>query len=106
MKGVTSPECLAWARERGVLLKESGSGFSGGPALGAFRFPIPGKARALIALSQALVEGMTDHSGALLWITDWPLYKAHEMALITSIRAGFGEARPLIDAPGHLAEAA
>lgn len=37
-------------------------------------------------------------------MTDWPLYKAHEMALVKGIRAGFGETRLLGEAPGHLLE--
>jgi hypothetical protein len=102
MKCISVRDCQAWADERGVVLNDTASSFSRGPILDRFRFPTPVAARAQGALLQGLVEALTRVSPSLLWITDWPLYKAHEMALILRIRAGYGESRPLLDAPGHL----
>src|SRR3982751_2388590 len=99
MRSLTPDECSAWARDHGVTLAESGSRLSGKPPTEAFQFKIPGNAGAQIALSEALLEAIPEIGGSLLWITGWPLYKDHEMALVMGVRAGFGESRWLIQAP-------
>lgn len=72
----------------------------------AVRFEIPSRAGVQIALSEALVSAIPDVSRSLLWVSDWPLYKEQEMALMMRIRAGYGESRLLIEAPGHILEEA
>jgi hypothetical protein len=106
MRSITPEECVTWAREHGVKLAESRSLFSGEPPTEAFRFTIPGKASVQIALSEALVDAIPGIAQSLLWMTDWPLYHEHEMALLMRIRASYGESRLLSHAPGHVLEEA
>lgn len=43
-----------------------------------------------------------DFEEAVLWITDWPFYKADEMAVVDRYRASIDEKRSLIAAPCHV----
>lgn len=106
MRSITPAECATWAREHGVNIAQSDSLFSVEAPTDAFRYAIPGKASVQIALSEALVATIPEIAQSVLWMTDWPLYKEHEMALLTRIRASYGESRRLIDAPGHILEEA
>jgi hypothetical protein len=106
MRSITPEECDRWTRDRGVKLAQSYSHFLGEPAAESLRFAIPKKASVQIALSEALLEAIPGIAQSLLWMTDWPLYREHEMALLMRIRAGYGETRSLIEAPGHILEEA
>lgn len=39
---------------------------------------------------------------ALLHITDWSLYSADEMAVVSELRKAHGDGRALIETPGHV----
>jgi hypothetical protein len=65
--------------------------------------------RFLTDRKQSVVEALIRHivgydafDEGIVWITDWPLYKPDEMAVITRFRGSIGESRQLIDAPGHI----
>jgi hypothetical protein len=57
------------------------------------------------AVTKAVIRCIVGHYGfdeAIVWITDWPLYRPDEMAVVMRLRASVGELRRLIDAPAHL----
>jgi hypothetical protein len=62
----------------------------------------PRDARAQQRFARDLLSWIGDFEAALFWLTDWPFYKADEMALLSSLRKSHGEDRRLIDAPGHV----
>ncbi len=89
-----------------MKLAESKCLFAGESFTYAFRFAIPSKASVQIALSEALIDAIPEVAKSILWMTDWPLYREHEMGLLMRIRASYGESRLLIHAPGHVLEEA
>jgi hypothetical protein len=62
----------------------------------------PRDAREQQLLARDLMSWLGEFDSALFWLTDWPLYQADEMALISSLRRSHGERRLLIEAPGHV----
>jgi len=94
MQCFTPNECSEWLRQRNILETPKRP-----PHL---QFGLPTEAGRVIALIRSLFLAFGDFPGGLLVFTDWALYRPDEMALIDSLRHAHGEARPLIEAPGHV----
>jgi hypothetical protein len=58
-----------------------------------------------IALARHVMRWFQHRGELLLWIDEWGVWPSCEhMPLFVRYRQAFGEARPLIEAPGHLVE--
>jgi hypothetical protein len=119
MRVLTNDEAQEWCSERGLVL-DSYSGVES-PELPhnfecrgikpkycplwtdrrCLRVLIEGKTAVAEALIRHLV-GDQAYDGAVVWATDWPLYRPDEMAVMMRFRRSIGESRPLIEAPCHL----
>lgn len=100
MQCFTPDQCSEWLRERGIiespyLTDEANDSF-------CLQFEPPQKSSRLTAFTRSLFDGFGEFPGALVVFTDWALYRPDEMALVDSMRRGYGEQRSLIDAPGNL----
>jgi hypothetical protein len=101
MRCLTPPESADWLRIRRIEgLCEDATPC----ALGDYEVfaTAPRDARAQQRLARDLVSWLGESEAALFWLTDWPFYKADEMALVSSLRKSHGEHRRLIEAPGHI----
>ena len=100
MQILTNDEAAAWCTGRGFKLDAS-------PYWRDKR--ISSGIRFLTETKQSVVEAFVrnvvntvEYDGAIVWFTDWPLYKEDEMAVLERFRSSIGENRRLIDAPGHV----
>jgi hypothetical protein len=101
MKCFTNTECLEWLESHRI----EGVSAEGWPeVVGDYEvlFAAPRDARAQGLLARDLVAWVGEFEAALFWLSDWPFYKADEMAIISGLRRAHGEHRKLLDAPGHL----
>jgi hypothetical protein len=103
MRCFTKVECLEWLESHEI----DGATAEGWPeVVGDYEvlFAAPRDARAQGLLARDIVAWVGEFEVALFWLSDWPFYKPDEMAIISGLRRAHGEARRLIDAPGHLFE--
>jgi hypothetical protein len=96
MRCFTETECSQWLQQRGIAK----------PAMytQALQFAPPTEPGRLTAFMRNLFLAFGEFPGGLLVFEDWALYRPDEMALMTALRRGHGDERPLIEAPGHLFE--
>lgn len=99
MQILTNDESAAWCSERGFKLNASPYWRDERISSG-IRFLTESKQSVVEAFVRNVVNTVA-YDGAIVWLTDWPLYKEDEMAVFERIRASTGENRRLVDAPGH-----
>ena len=111
MRFLTNSECVTWCTSRGY------------PAGNVPGYTVPKAARQPEGFSFAEFKPPTDSGQkvwfsrflfglidptpeVLLWLGNWGVWGSSEhMPLFTRFRQAFGEVRPLIEVPGHLASA-
>jgi hypothetical protein len=101
MQCLTPSESAEWLRSHRI----NGLSDGGGPCVfGDYEVfaASPRDARIQQFLARDLVTWLGEFESALFWLTDWPFYEPYELTLISSLRKGHGEHRPLIEAPGHV----
>jgi len=110
MRFLTPAECVSWCKERG---------YPAGPRVGYTvpiadkkpagfhfaEFPIPPDSGKKAALGKFLFSLLKPTPEILLWLGAWAVWPSSQhMPLFARFREAFGERRPLIEIPGHLAK--
>ena len=103
MTMLTDTVCAEWLTTRGIAEAPHSRA---GAALPHAKVRLPAKPLRQAAISRQLVATCEPFECALLQFTDWPFYKADEMAVLCGLRSLHGDSRPLIESPGHLFAAA
>jgi len=103
MKCLTGIECSDWLKSHSII--EAPYNYNLAYVKSNYtRFDPPKTSSHLIAFTRHFFDWVGDFESALLQMTDWPLYKPDEMAIISAVRRSHEETRRLIEAPGHLFE--
>jgi hypothetical protein len=103
MKCLTNKECLEWLESHRI---DAVSAESWPVVVGDYEvyFAAPNKARDQGQIACDLVTWLGEFETGLLWLSDWPFYRPHEMAITLGLRHAHGEHRQIIEAPGHVFE--
>ena len=99
MNILTNDEAAIWCSDRGFNL-DAPPHSNDGRINSGIRFATKSKQSVVEAFVRCVINSL-EFDEALVWLTDWPLYKPDEMVVIQRFRASVGEERLLIDAPGH-----
>lgn len=96
----TNEQCAEWLTSRGLV----GDPYHRTDASGVsyVQIPLAPAARRTMAKLRHLVLLAGPFQSALLHVTDWSLFSADEMEVITGLRIAAGDERALIETPGHL----
>lgn len=100
MRIVSSEDCEAWCRQRGIPLNSWRL-----PERAAFpaKFPIPQDAGQRVSLVARSMAAFADENELLVWFHDWGVWPSGErMHIFDRFRKSYGESRRLIDSPGHI----
>src|SRR5215212_2733125 len=108
MRCLTYSECNEWCARRNFSIQRS-EGYVGShvsiesPPFHFAEFAVPTDSGKKVALARFLYSLIDPIPELLLWLDDWSVWPSSQhMPLFTRFRQGFGESRPLIDAPGQL----
>jgi len=102
MKIFTNSEAATWCNDRGFQCHAADAPHWRDPRINnCLQFVTRDKNHVAEAFIRGLI-GSAEFDEAIVWLTDWPLYRPDEMAVIRRFRASIGEARDLIDAPAHV----
>jgi hypothetical protein len=108
MKCLTKAEIAAWMKLAGFAV-----GHEDKPIVESvlpkyhkhLMIDVPNEALRLHYFSARLVQWLPNGSPRILFLTDWHTYPPAPLTTFETLRLGCGEARHIIDAPGHLFEA-
>jgi hypothetical protein len=94
-------DCKEWLARVGVGVDENRNLLF--PRLQAsIMTTMPKSALAMSHFSCSLCEWLGASRERLLWLSNWNTDLGHQLQLFEAVRYAAGEARPVIDAPGHL----
>ena len=107
MRCLTYSECAKWCSRREFPTRHfEGLGLYPdieSPPFHFVDFRIPVDSGQKVALGRFLYSLVDAAPELLFWLGDWAVWPSSQhMPLFTRFRQAHGEARPLIDAPGHL----
>jgi hypothetical protein len=99
---LTVNQCARWLRQRGADADDSGPQFSKGWVSSTGKFTILSDAGRRVALARVLWEWIEhDSPEILIWPTYWHAWPSGQyLPLAATLRLGFGETRPMEEAPG------
>ncbi len=100
MKCLTDKECSEWLAKRGLTKDPYQAHKAAPPFYKQFRLP-PHFGR-MNAVFRAIVWNAEPFADALVHVTDWELYRPDEMEIVSRVITACGEAKPLVETPGHL----
>jgi hypothetical protein len=100
MRTLTNRACSEWLASHSIA--EAPYERPHDPTPFCEQFELPDAPQRISHVARCLVELSEPFGEALLHFTDWPLYEPDEMAVVTAMRAAYGEQRPLIESSGHL----
>ncbi len=102
MNFITKAECCDWCKQRGLEVDDDRRGIRNTFAH-SMTTRIPPESRRHAILSRYLIHVLPQWDNCLLWVTTWGVWPTEENEPIYNhLRSGYGDNRPLIEAPGHL----
>ena len=102
MRFLTTAECRDWCKQRDLPTDDNSR-----IARNGFPFSVttkvPEESRRHAILSRYLIENLREWDSCLLWVTTWGVWPTEESGSVYAhLRSGYGDNRPLVEAPGHL----
>jgi hypothetical protein len=102
MKVLSRQEAMAWCQAHGVALDDWGLPKTSDAES---RFEIPNDAQKRVYLVSQAMKAFNGAPVVLVWFHDWSVWPSGQrMHVFDRFRRSYGEARLLIDSPGHLFE--
>jgi hypothetical protein len=102
MKFLSKQETELWCRQNAIVLGDRGFPDLSGATE---KFDIPPDAQQRVALVAQYMAAFRDVSQTLVWFNDWSVWPSGQrMHMFDRFRMSYGEARWLIQTPGHVFE--
>ena len=105
MQCLTATESREWLALSGAKLDENRNivfSYSKGDREHRLAVDLPKTPVALSYFAARLADWLPDAEQRMLWLSNWDTYPPDHITFFDKLRRGYGEERPLIEAPGHL----
>lgn len=111
MRCLTYSECSDWCRAHGYPVMDADHYGNPAPRVleaGArIAVQYPDDSGQKVLLAREVIGQLANAGEMLLWLDNWAVWpNSQHMPLFTRFREALGESRPVIEAPGHLIQAA